>query len=536
MTRDRWWLWGTITAVIVLTSIPQVFGYATVQSGKTYIPHIAVAEADTSAYYSNIEQVRQGRFLVSNQFTSEEQQPSLFHPLWILLGWIARILHVSTPIIFQVARVGAILAFVLVLDVLIRRIPWFAQRRWMTLWIVLTSSGVSWLVPHATVHAAIDNTPTDLWVSEANTFLTLMHSSLFILSQLMIGFILWQLWRSTMNESRRHWRWVGPVLLGMGLMHPYDLLQVGILFIVWGAWCVFVHHWSVSRVLLFLKQWAVIWLWTVPIFLYYPLVVLRQPAMYGWLQQNYDVMGPLGATFLGFGFLLPLALMAAWYFRRERWIQFLTIWAVTLLFLSHAPGVSIQRRLLNGIHIPLALLTSAFIIQWLRQPFMKRIAPLVAVASVFILARTNMNNIGQAVQNIARPPSREVSSQVTVGQLHAMEWIRNRSSFDDVTWSNYWDGNALAGLMARTVALGHSNQTVNFLDRAYDWYRFTAKETSTVDRHAIVRRLRVTFLLWFPARDALGQYDPATDAMWKLVDDEGDTQVYQLQTDLAQIN
>lgn len=533
---DRQKLVATIVAMAILTSLPTIVGYLTAGPNRVFVPRIAVSEADTGAYYSNIEQVRQSRLLVSNQFTSESQQPSLFHPLWILLGWLARWLHVSTPIIFWLARLAGLTAFIIILDRLISRLEPLARSRWLALWLVLTASGLGWVLPAHSVQQLVDRTPIDLWVSEANTFLTLTHSSLFILSQLMIGFVLWQAWLTSTSAINRWWRWTGPILLLVGLVHPYDLVLLFAITVIWLAWTAWIERPAMAELKQHILRWVFAWWWAIPVVLYYFLVVLKQPAMLGWLRQNVDITGPWWSTAVGFGLLLPLAASGFILWRRQRWAQFLAFWFVVTLALVYFPGVSVQRRFFNGVGLPLSMLAAVSVVTWLRRFVSGNFRQPVALALVVLLAWSNLENLSGGLTKVLRVSTPVPMVMLSRGQYEAMRWIRDHSTFDDVTWSNYWNGNTLAGLMARTVALGHGNQTIHTVDRLKDWFIFTLSTTPSTERLTMVERLRVHWLLWNPRYDGLGGYHPNSDPMWRQVFAGGGTEVYELQAHLAQIN
>lgn len=527
---ERFWRWTVILGLTLLSSLPALFGWLNSNSQRVFIGRIPYSTSDTGPYYSIIEQVRQGRILAGNQFTSEPQQPSLLHPLWILLGWLAALTHLSTPWAFHLSRVLAVGLFLWVLERGLRVLFADWRTRLLAVVIVGTSSGLGWIIylrsptpPH------FMQVPVDLWVSEANTMLSLMHSSLFVLSQLFLCLVYWATYQLTLH--RRNTWYIGPLLLVLGLMHPYDMIPVGMVTLVWMIGWLVVQ--APPRAERWRATWQYVrwWLWVIPIAPYYLLIVLHQPAMVGWLKQNVDITPGAPQMLLGYGLLWPLALSGAWRLWKTHRAEMLLLvaWVAMTLVLAYWPGLSIQRRLLNGLHIPLAILAAVGVLWFTNKVIFPRLKYVFLALAMLLLAATNLDLIKSAVANDLWPDRADYPMYLNRQEAQGLVWLRNHSTFDQVVWCDVWSGNTVAGLIARTVAFGHGNQTLHPGLRDQDWKNFIRADYPNADRMAMLKRLHITWLYWTPAEQAESTYRPAQDQRWQLDYSNSAMQIYRLQ-------
>ncbi len=531
--KDRWWLAVVIAAMVIITTLPMLVGHIHQGANRVYVPRWPLTATDTSAYYSDIEQVRQGRILVANQFTSETQKPSLLQPVWIVTGWMARITGMTTPVAYQAARIVALAIFVVLLFRLCRVLTVSRPQAWWMLMFVLTSSGLGWVAAHGAQLQANDFLPYDLWVSESNTFLTLGHSALFIVSQLLIGAYFWQLWRLT-TTSEKSRKWVGPSLLLLALVHPYDLITLSAVTMIWLVSLVFSKKLTSNNLKTLLIKLISWWCWVVPVVAYYFYFVFRQPAMYGWLIQNISPVNGPQPLLIGLGLLLPLAVLGAIVHRSrpDQATKFFIVWAATAIIVAVVPGFPFQRRFLNGIHIPLAILAGWGCIWVDTKLFPKQVRLWIALIIFPIFFWTNLELMAGFWQVTMTGQAPYFPVYTSKDSYTAMLWLRDHSTPDEVIFTDFWNGNTLAGLTGRTVALGHGNQTVNTRARLKDWNDFIGTDITDAQRRVMLQRLRVTWLFWTNDITQPGYYNPAADPRWQKTFSDSDTTIYKLQANL----
>lgn len=509
---------GAAVAVWAISGWPLWIGWQTTPADEVFLARVPITASDTPAYYSQIEQSRQGRLLFANQFTSEAQRPTLFHPLWLVTGWIAAIANLTPPIAYQAARLLATIAFMWLAWVVLGRMFTHPRWRWFGLILLVTSSGLGWLTSQEfRQHIDLGATPVDLWVAESNTFMSISHSALFIGSQALMLFILWQFWRWVEGERMGGQRWLGPALALLALIHPYDVITVVSVMGAWAVWQTLQGRLTTAQwrnLLISGAQWAA---WLVPVVLYEGLVVFREQAMLGWLQQNLDYSSAPYLVLLAYGTLVPLAAYGAFDRKNQQssLTAFLVVWIIVTLLLLYFPGLTVQRRLMNGLHIPIAILAAAGLMAVSRQ--VRGLWRGVVVGLILVTATfSNVLNITTDSQAVIPGHTVHYPPRITQSEAAAAEWLRDNTQISDVIWAEVWLGNALPGLNGRTVVMGHAHQTLNLQGRLRDWLAFQQGQHSESERSAMLQRLNVDYIVWRDQDRIPGGHQPDHDPRWQL--------------------
>ncbi len=113
ITTEEWrWVAWLILIVLFLIGAPYLFGYLMAGPNLVYTGFHALTTGDLPVYYSYINQVKEGNFLLKDLFTSEPQSYGTFNLLWFLVGLMARAFNLGAPLAFHLARL--ILAPVLI--------------------------------------------------------------------------------------------------------------------------------------------------------------------------------------------------------------------------------------------------------------------------------------------------------------------------------------------------------------------------------------------------------------------------------------
>lgn len=246
----------SIFLIIFLISLPQIYGWFISNSDSIYNGVSYNNAEDKLVYFSFIEQVKSGSILLKNLFASEPQQ-GLFLPLWIIIGVFARITSLSTPLSFFIFRISLAIIFLLVIYFgLISKIIIAYRWRILTLLMLALSSGFGFFTMLEYLwrrnYASVGILSNDLWTPEYNTFLSMYHSPLFIVSQLIIVvFFIWLL-TDLSKSSMLSIFIISLMLIFLGLNHPYDLPIIWTVGTVWVSINYFNRNLSGQAVLKFL--------------------------------------------------------------------------------------------------------------------------------------------------------------------------------------------------------------------------------------------------------------------------------------------
>ena len=359
---DRKLLFFVILGAIFLTSLPYLFGIIRAGNQFSFLGLYPPGNADTNAYISSIKQVTQGRVFLENLFTSEAQQGSIFHPLWLLLGWAAGLFRMSALLIFHLARVVMGVLFLLFLYFFLGIVFPDSRRRNIAYVLAVFSSGLGIFFSMGLnlaypTDALTLLAPSDQWITESNTFLTLMHSPLFLLSQLMLLVLFWLFLR----EGRiRNFFLVGGLFLLFVLMHPYDTVTVAVLLPSFVIMRILRDpHFSLTALRRAVRRLVILALCALPPLAMFLVAARTEPAIGGWLKQNITLSPPPQSYIIGYGLLLFFAVPGFLAMRKTRdpAMLFVLTWVVVSSILLYLP-FQFNRRMSNGFEIPLAILAA----------------------------------------------------------------------------------------------------------------------------------------------------------------------------------
>lgn len=507
---------GLSLFLIFITSIPWLFAWWQTPTGSRLWGVQPYNEIDTPVYFSYINQVKDGAWLLKDFYTSENL-PAMFNPFWLMVGWLARFLALSAFKAYQLARIILIPVFLVVLDFFLGELKIEGDRRWWTTLMVVFSSGLGALVGAilAFFHGSFNQLVPDIQIPEAFTFFTLFHSPHFIAS---ITFILLTFALFLRAIDRRSWR--SAILAGLSALflfqfHPYYILLIYAVTGSYAAWVFYKYHFNAFKYLV-----AVVVI-SLPAVLYY-YFQLKNSLMAIKASQSVTLSPPLWALVVGYGLLIPLA-VAGWKIWKkeypETWSKsasFIFIWLALSAALIYAPVVY-QRRFFEGPQVAVAILASFGLLA--ATEFLKKfkmldiiIWPLLAV----LLLGSNVS-IWEA--------DWQSNSYLHDSFLQAAAWLRTTTPADSVIMVSRNTGNPLAALSSRTVWSGHGHETIfaQSKDLVVDW--LFAPTINAAGKAALLKKLGINYIFYGSEERALGRLPPD---LFPQVFSNGDVQIYKV--------
>lgn len=415
--RDRRFALGIGALLVFATAAPYLYGWWNTPSGFTYTGIHGIAAGDMSVYASYLEQVRDGRALFTNLFTTEPHARTL-NIFWLAAGWFARLTHLPAPAAFHALRLLLIIPFTLFLATFVAaflRKPiagWSVRTVRRTALVFLAfSSGVGAYIAPALEHISYSRPgseywPIDLWVAESNTFLTLSQTPHFIVSLWLLLLIflftlrasegsdqsrggqstsgtLWSpsghgsakggergrnasesatLGRTSVPEAdarpQRLARYrctflAGLTALALFQFHPFYVPTIATVLIAFAIAMSLAHR----RIRWDLVAHALIVLAISAPSIAYHSLLTRTDAVVAWkAAQNLLFTPSWWLALAGYGFLVPLALMgmASLLRRRTDAYMLLIAWFAATVALIFSPLIW-QRRLTEGLHVVIVL-------------------------------------------------------------------------------------------------------------------------------------------------------------------------------------
>lgn len=481
---------GISIGLILFSSLPYLYAFSSSSPELVYTGLHSINSADASTYLALIEQAKEGHVLLRILHTGEPHQPFVFRPLYLLTGWIARLFHLSPVAAYHVMRAVAGFALLLGLFHFLRHFfPSFRERLFGFLLTTL-SAGFGWL--------QIDTSsfpPLDLWMPEAITFLTYYESPHFSLSVLLLigvfDLVLTQRPRGNTGAGIA----AGFLALWLAFEHPYDIAVVACVICVMSLFARLQQTdgwrtiWLRSSLALLLCLTGILYQWR---------MISTEPIYRSWAGQNLMPMPGLGSVLAGFGILVPLALAGIWWSRRDLHGTklFPVIWCATAFLLAVMPFRE-QRRVLEGVHIPICILAAWGAI-WLSEklwPARKRLRVALATALIAFSSLTNLT----IIRTDLRLFRARQQPFFLPGHLYAaMEWLRENATEDDVILSGPLSGNLIPGISGRRIFIGHIGQTVDFPRKLKEMQWYFRTENQEKERIAFLHKNGITLVFLGP--------------------------------------
>jgi hypothetical protein len=369
---------------------------------------------------------------------------------------------------FHVARVLLIVPLALTVSWASAQFLHDRSARQLAVALVLFGSGVGAWVAWSGAGESV----TDLWAAESLAYLSASFSPHFVASwTLLLLAIVWG-WRSQSRASRADAVRSGVSALLLFQFHPFYVPVVWVLLAAFAA-----EQWQRQRggnatgcAMRALVSVAI----SLPSVLYHAWLVVGTPNRQFMLGSNVletppaplVVLGLLG--YLAFGYLGARQSTSAAELEgtseqeaRAR-TRALVIWSLVQGALAFAP-FTFQRRLLEGLTVPLATLSTPWLVPIWRRSQRWRMATLARTAALALLAAVMAPSTVFALVDGAqrlRTNWRELQL-LPPSEAAALDWL-SRQPEDAVVLAGYRSGNLIGGWTDKRVVVGHWNNTISW--------------------------------------------------------------------------
>jgi len=490
------WLFVSIIAVItiILVISPYLYGYLTTPKNMIFT---GVTFDQDYSYFSMMEQAKEGKILFKNLYTSEDHQAIFFRPLFLGMGLFAKYAHLSNFFVFHLFKILFILFFIFLAYKFIS--IFFNEKRYriISLIILLFSSGFGFLGDRLFGYLS-----TDLWIPESQTFASFFTQPHFILSQILIllCFIL------ILKKELYFALLAGLSNFILGLEHPFDLpvtLLVPLIYFI------ILYFWKKeNRILNYLIYGSISIL---PIiYQFWPMKF--EPIAKAWNDQNILKSPEILAWIIGYGTIIIFAIIGFTKFFKNKNtnLLFLNIWAIVNLLLLYLP-VNFQRRMSEGLHIPLTILATFGIIM-VYNFFDKRSIKhkihthIPKVAFLWIIALslpfTNINRIANYFNNYAKAKS--LPYYFSQDFYQAVKYFNDNKISDQTILASQKNGPFISGLTTNRVYLGFVFQTKDYFIKKDTVNWFFKNNEKISQKQEFLRKRNVQYILYGPEEKKLG--------------------------------
>ncbi len=498
------------TVLIVVTAVPYLYGYVTTPEHRAYTGLHHLTPGDTNVFLSMIEQTKQGDNVFINPYTSEAQARIFINPLWLSVGYLAKIFQLSNLLALHVARSIWIVIFVLVAYCFIAYLFKEKKYRYVILLMIVFSSGLGvFFNPFLFDVNNLYEQPIDMWVPESITFLTLYHTPHLIASLTLIILIFLLMLMAFEKNRLSYSIAAGFCSMLVIWFHPFHGPTIfGVIGVYIVALCI-----KQRRIIWpYIKHYVVLGWLTVPSVLYLFLIHQASWVIRQWNAQNNLPSPSVWMYLIGYGFLIPLAIAGVWAWRRkfkQRHI-FLMVWVVVTGILLYFP-VDFQRRMVEGLHIPLSILAGVGAIFLYRKVAHSRLAKIRFALPAFLLVFLPLSNIQMVGQDIYLYATKKgFSYYITTDEIQAMGWIKENVTGRQVIFSSFPSGNFIPAYSGRVVWIGHGPQTIDLPEKreVVDW--FWRDNSDDQARYRFLLDEGIDFVYYGPLEKSQDDYNPET--------------------------
>jgi hypothetical protein len=548
--RTRIALVGFVIALVLVTGVPYVYGYISAPEGREF-QGIVFNVPDTVQYWSWMRD-HHTALMVPNRMTPEANDPALFNMLWLGLGRIQVVTGWNEATINQLLRVVGGGGFLFVLWWFVGLLVIDRRARWTAYLIATLGGGLGWIwVVDKYINRLSDvRFPLDLYVVEPNTFFALLTLPHFLVAAalLLITF------GTFLIAERRNddWHYYGLSTLFallLGLQHAYDLL---IIYFVLGVYVLL--QFIQARRILWGRFWglAAVGFLSFPPAGYFTYITTHNPLWREVLAQ-FDNAGVFTPNLLHINILLGIPFIITLIYGVQRLVKLtrrgnttahaqsadaqstilnshlVWVWAIIGFALLYIPA-DFQIHMLNPYQVPIALLATQALWRWTagrqtttddRRPsnrpnwrmiFSSRQTMIV----LFILAvlPTNLYLWSWRMIDLRRA---EPPFYLSTDEVKTLQWLDANDAESLVVFSGMEVGQYVPALTGHRAFLSHWAQTINFFGKRDAVKIFFDAATPIEQRHAMLEKYDVRYVVYGPEERAFGGFNPADDPLLREV-------------------
>jgi hypothetical protein len=505
--------------VALLTVVPYALAYLTTPPGHHFMGFFFEAD-DATTYLAKMRSGAEGSWLWDNRYISIPSPPVLVYLFYTSWGQLAGLLHLPILLTYHLARVmgGFLLAAVVCLFATEVGLSRGARRLATTL--AFFGSGFGFLAqllgdPRV---GPLQIEALDLHLPELSGFYSTMAMPHFVwaAAALLAGMLL-----TLRAVNKPGWR--APLLAGvawnaLAVIHPQMLLVAAAAVAAWlalrGTAGAFPGWAALGRV-------AVGFALVAPLLAQEAWILVHDPMVHRWSQEWAKPAPDPVSLALALGLPLVLALVAlptAWR-RRARAEGLLLCWLAAGILLVYLPSpLHVQRRLLGGLYLPIAVLAALTLAAW--QSRGRRAARQVRWAVVaacfssllvlFIAFRFALGSFPETYQ-----------TDDTVAAFHWLEQAPRGGVL-----ASPGTGLLIPAWTGQRTYVGHYSETLDYFAKAKRAGAILDARTPAADVRAFFAEEQLRYLFWGPTERAQSTFIPGAQPDLQRVFQQGSVEVY----------
>lgn len=500
------------TVIFAVTLVPYAVAGANAPPGKVFNGFFFIAD-DASTYVAKMRQGADGAWAWRDPYISRPvADPVLLFFFYILWGKLAGLLHLSMFVGYHLARLSGAVALVAAARSLARACLPAGRPRRVAVVLAVGGSGLGWVLNVAAAVSGLHRVAgqqldaLELHLPELSGFYSIMSIPHFSWAAALMAWGLVGLVAIADAKTDRATR--GPLagataaLLALTLIHPQMLFVLAPLA---GLYLGMAHRPA--------RRWALTalpFVVCVPLLVYFLRVLTADPVVVAWSSQwRHQAPEPLGLVFaLG----LPLVLAAVAVAARGLGprLGLMAAWLALVFVLLYLPNpVNIQRRLIDGIYLPVAVLAAAGLEVLMARRARRRRGPLRAPGPIALLAVgiSVVMSVLVWTAGMTAALGREPIIFVDRGEVAAIDWLsaHRAPGVPPAVLSHPDTGLFVPERSGYRVYVGHYSETIDYQVKA----RLAFKSFRDGSEVQLMRRENVDYLFYGPLERGVGGPGPA---------------------------
>jgi hypothetical protein len=243
-----------------------------------------------------------------------------------------------------------------------------------------------------------------------------------------------------------------------------------------------------------------------PVVAYSAWVFTTDPVYATWAAQN-QILSPHPLHYLA-AYGIPLSLAAlvgreAWEKERLGWLAL--AWVGVVPVLVYLP-FNLQRRLVEGMQVPLSLLAALGVLR------VKWRGVRLRLLMGLLLAALSLTNVMLVAGNCLSLRGKPAPIYRDTGEVAALDWLNQQVESDDVVLAAYETGNYLPARVKARAFVGHGPESVHADEKKRLVAYFFDGATDDAWRRDLLSQYGVDWVFWGPAERAMGDFDPSQAA------------------------
>lgn len=484
--------------VMTITILPYLYGYWITPPEKQFMGTHAINSNDTYWYISLIEQAREGNILFTYLSYPEFPQRIIFHPLFLVMGWFAKIFNMPNIFVYHLFRVMLGFVFLWISYVFISHFLKDILKRKIAFVFLALGAGVGWFIKTI---GRFEQLPSgDLWMKQINGFLTIYESPQNIMATILLMIIFLSFLFLLNSKMTKYAIMCGLGILLLFLIHPYEIMAVILILFFYFLYSAIAQKISLN----FLYNKIVIIFLFLLIGAYYNYyAITNSPILAMWAKEHNLFNPQLSVYFSGLGFLFLFSLLAFYKIIKEKLSNFslIILWVVVSFFLGYQPWIKgFQMELMGELFVPIAILAAEGIfvfLQYLKKYFSKTTAEGLIL---WIIVFTTLSNVAIIQRDVEYYKMKSWPFYLEKEYISAFDWIKNNAGRNETILTNRDLAYFIPGITGNPIFLSfnYAPEASYYKQKISELKWFFEAADNEAEKYKFLKDKNISYLLYAP--------------------------------------